>query len=383
MVSNAERVAVAVERSVGVTRAELADRLGLQRATVAGVVADLVRAGRIAERRVPDRAARLGRPPTLLVPTGAARLVGVLLVTPLEIRAAVADYGATVLASASAPLDAQARPTSVVPLGAELLSSALSDAGRALSDVDCVTLGVPAPFETGVGAPTFRLSRLRRTPGSPQFASWLSTDPAGPVRDLLGCPVLVENDANLGAVGESAFGAARAYRYAIYLKISAAGFGAGLILDNRLYRGASGFAGEISHLHVDDDGPLCVCGSRGCLGGTLRRSLVALVQPAYAEPLEFADVLSLAGRGDAGPRRILRDTGQILGRSLAAFCTLLNPEAVVLDGSLGPAAEHVAQGIREAIDRDAAPVAAERIEVVVGELADAELAGAIALARDR
>jgi predicted NBD/HSP70 family sugar kinase len=380
MVSNAARVVLAVERSAGVTRAELADRLGLPRATVAGVVAELVRAGRIVGLPDSGRRARPGRPTTLLVPAGPSRLVGALIVTSVGVRAAVADYGAAVLASVSAPVDARGAPASVVPLGAELLRAALAEMGRDLTALDCVAVGVPAPFETGVGAPTFRLSRGR---SSPEFDPWLSTDPADQVRDLLGCPVLVENDANLGAVGESAFGAGRAYRHAIYLKISALGFGAGLILDNRLYRGASGFAGEVAHLHVDDDGPLCVCGGRGCLGSALGRSLVALVQPAYAEPLEFADVLTLAERGDPGPRRILYDAGQVLGRSLAAFCTLLNPEAIVLDTGLGPATAHVARGIREAVDRDAAPVAAERIEVVAGELTDAEVAGAVALARVR
>jgi predicted NBD/HSP70 family sugar kinase len=375
MAGNADRVVLAVERSAGVTRAELADRLGLPRATVAGVVAELVRTGRIAERPYRSRSARPGRPTTVLVPAGAPCLVGALVVTSTGVRAAVADYGATVLASASAPLDARAEPESVIPLGAELLRAAAG------ADLDCVVVGVPAPFETGMGAPSFRLSR--RASGSPEFDPWLSTDPAPAVRDLLGCPVLVENDANLGAVGESVFGAARAYRHVIYLKISAQGFGAGLILDNRLYRGASGFAGEVAHLHVDDDGPLCVCGGRGCLGGALGRSVVTLVQPAYAEPLEFADVLAMAGRGDPGPCRILYDAGQVLGRSLAAFCTLLNPEAVVLDAGLGPAVAQVARGIREAIDRDAAPVAAERIEVVPGELADAEVAGSVALARER
>lgn len=109
----------------------------------------------------------------------------------------------------------------------------------------------------------------------------------------------------------------------------------------------------------------------------------ASVQPAYAEPLEFADVLAMAGRGDPGPCRILYDAGLVLGRSIAAFCTLLNPEAVVLAAGLGPAVEQVARGVREAIDRDAAPVTAERIEVVPGELADAEVAGSVALARER
>lgn len=380
MPSNAERVALAVERSAGVTRAELADRLDLPRATVAGVVTELVRAGRIVARPEPDRPARPGRPTTVLVPAGPPRLVGALITTSVGVRAAVADYGATVLASASAPVDARGEPGSVVPLGVELLSAALAEAERDATALDCVAVGVPAPFETGVGAPTFRLGR---DPSAPGFDPWLRTDPADQVRDLLGCPVLVENDANLGAVGESTFGAARAYRHTIYLKISALGFGAGLILDNRLYRGASGFAGEVAHLHVDDDGPLCVCGGRGCLGGALKRSLVALVQPAYADPLEFADVLALAERGDPGPRRILYDAGHVLGRSLAAFCTLLNPESIVLDAGLGAATVHIAHGIRDAVDRDTAPVAAQRIEVVAGELADAEVAGAVALARLR
>src|SRR5882724_13291772 len=161
MASNAARVVLAVERSAGVTRAELADRLGLPRATVAGVVAELVRCGRIVGRPDAGRRAGPGRPTTLLVPAGPSRLVGALIVTSVGVRAAVADYGAAVLASASAPVDARGEPAAVVPLGAELLRAALAEVGRDLTALDCVAVSVQAPFETGVGAPTFRLSRGR------------------------------------------------------------------------------------------------------------------------------------------------------------------------------------------------------------------------------
>jgi predicted NBD/HSP70 family sugar kinase len=199
--------------------------------------------------------------------------------------------------------------------------------------------------------------------------------------ERLDVPAIVENDANLGALGEATFGAGRAIGSFLYLKL-ARGVGAGLVFDGRLHRGATGFAGELGHVHVRDDGPLCPCGSRGCLHGLLGDALVQAVQPAYERPLSFRDVLDLAAGGEKGPQRVLEDIGRTIGRPLADFATLLNPGAIIVDGSFAPAVDHVITGIRESLDRYAAPVAASAVSVLPGALGeDADLLGAAALAR--
>ncbi|MCO8275188.1 ROK family protein [Actinoplanes sp. TRM 88003] len=137
-------------------------------------------------------------------------------------------------------------------------------------------------------------------------------------------------------------------------------------------------ARELAHIQIDDDGPLCPCGGRGCLvhAGS---ALVSSVQSAYEETLTYERILALAAAGDPGPARLLGDFGRRVGRPLADICTMLNPEAVIVGGAGGP---HILDGIREAINRHAAPPAAAAVTVVPSATGDhADLLGAVALAR--
>ncbi|MGZ4461321.1 MAG: ROK family protein, partial [Gaiellaceae bacterium] len=95
------------------------------------------------------------------------------------------------------------------------------------------------------------------------------------------------------------------------------------------------------------------------------------------------DLLARAEQGDGGSRRILRDLGRTIGRPLADLCTVLNPAAVIVDGALGPAGGHVVSGVRETIDRFAAPAAADAVQIALGTLGErADIYGGVALARD-
>jgi len=164
------------------------------------------------------------------------------------------------------------------------------------------------------------------------------------------------------------------------------GIGAGLVLDGRLHRGTTGLAGEIAHVSVRDDGPLCLCGNRGCLATVYRNGpqLIDEIQTAYGLPITFEDMQSLAAHGDTGVRRILTDLGRTIGRPLADLAVLLNPDAIVIDGALGPAARYVVDGVREAVDRHAPPMISEALVVRPGTLGDnAQLLARVALARER
>ena len=159
------------------------------------------------------------------------------------------------------------------------------------------------------------------------------------------------------------------------------GLGAGIVLGGRLHRGTTGIAGEIGHVQVGEDGQVCRCGNRGCLETLVAApQLIGLLQPAYDEELSTERIRDLDAAGDAGVRRVLTDAGRTTGRALADLCNSLNPQAVVVGGSLGTSASLVA-GIRASIDRYAQPDTAAAVRVVSGELGDrAEIVGTVALA---
>jgi predicted NBD/HSP70 family sugar kinase len=168
----------------------------------------------------------------------------------------------------------------------------------------------------------------------------------------------------------------------IYIKI-AHGIGAGLVLNKRLYRGTNGLAGELAHIHAEVDGALCCCGGRGCLTTTFSPGrLVEWIRTVHPGVETMDDVLALAADKDAGVWRALRDLGRAIGRSLADFCVYMAPDGIVLDGTLGNAAEPVIEGVREMLDRFAPPMVLSQLEICGGLLGhDAELRGAAVLAR--
>lgn len=257
---------------------------------------------------------------------------------------------------------------------AEFLGAVAGQAGYHTEELVCVVLGVPAPYQWGVGAPA-------RRDGS-GFASWLQGDLAAALAAATGIRALVENDANLGALGEYMFGVGRGRHSLIYVKLGEHSVGVGLIINGWLHRGVTGFAGEIAHIQVDDEGPLCACGGRGCLIYRIGPGLLDVAQPAYDQPLTYRRMLAMAADGDTGMARVLRDLGRSVGRPLADACTMLNPELIVVDGAAGPPGHDIIAGITETIDRFAAPPAAAAVTVVPGEVrTDADILGAVALAR--
>lgn len=341
------------------SRDRLAALAGLPRSTVADALARLVRHGIVAERPAPEAAGRTGRPPRLLELAAPAGLVGVIAQTHQTLQAAVAGYDGTLLASRLADPYVHDRSAGLGGPGAALLGEALRAADRSPADLASAVIGVPSPVSPA---------------GRPDLTAEFGR--------TLGVPVLVENDANLGALGEGAFGAAAGMADFIYIKL-VHGIGAGLVLDRRLYRGTNGLAGELAHIHADADGPLCRCGGRGCLMTRFNTpKLIGLLQ--YVDPTvcTIADVLALAARRDAGVWRVLRDLGRTLGRSLADFCVYVAPDGIVVDGMLEGAAAPVIEGIREMLAQYAPPAAVAQLRVVGGQLGqEAELRGGAVLAR--
>jgi predicted NBD/HSP70 family sugar kinase len=369
---NRLRVIHALRDEGQISRAEIARRTGLSRSTVSSLVADLQADGLVVERPEPGSAygAQGGRPPILLsFDASAGAAVGIDF-GHSHLRVAVSDLASTILAERKQPLDTDHDAQQGLELAAEMVADALADAGVERTAVIGAGMGLPGPIEQSEG-----------TVGSSAILpGWIGMTAATEMRRRLDIPVMVDNDANLGALAEAAFGAGQDAGDLIYLKVSS-GIGAGLILNGRLYRGSAGLAGELGHVLVDPDGIVCRCGNRGCLETVAATgALVDLLRRSHGEDLTVEAMLESARGGDLGCRRVIQDAGRALGQVVATLLNVLNPELLVVGGDLAGAGDLLLDGVRESIGRAALPEAARRAEVVAGVLGDrAQVLGALAL----
>jgi predicted NBD/HSP70 family sugar kinase len=255
-------------------------------------------------------------------------------------------------------------------LAATMVAEVLEESGLGIERVVAAGMGLPGPIDRRTG----------RVGSSVILPAWSGLDAAEQLSRRLGVPVDVDNDANLGALAEFTFGAARGLGDVIYVKVSS-GIGAGIILGGRLHRGVTGNAGEIGHVEVRPDGVVCRCGNRGCLetvaSGT---ALLGALRPVHGDGLTLAGMLDLAAAGDPGTLRVIHDAGRAIGHALGDLCNSLNPAAIVVGGDLSAAGTPLLDGIREAVDRHAQPGAAEAVSVMRSVLGErAEVLGALTL----
>jgi predicted NBD/HSP70 family sugar kinase len=286
-----------------------------------------------------------------------------------HIRLAFARRGAAMLAERTIAIDVDRSAEKTLDTAATLIRELLADAGIELGDVIGIGMGVPGPVNWRTGRTT-----------SAVLPGWRGLAQGAELERRVGIPVSADNDAFLGALGELRHGVARGLDDVVYVKV-ADGLGAGLVLGGRLHRGATGIAGEIGHVQVREDGPVCRCGSRGCLESQVSTvKLIELLQPAHGERLTVDAVLELGRAGDAGVNRVLNDAGMTIGRVLADLCNTLNPTAVVVGGVMG-GSQALVGGVRHAVDRYAQPDTSAAVRVTAGRLgARAELMGALTLA---
>jgi predicted NBD/HSP70 family sugar kinase/biotin operon repressor len=355
------------------SRADLARGSGLSRTTVSSLVNELLAGGLVVEtddRGTPYKGGS-GRPPLLVALAVRPGRVAGVDIGHGHVRVAVSDRGARILAEVETPTDADPRGNETLDVAADLVRRAADEAGTALEELLTVGLCVPAPIDR-------RSARVDHA----VLPGWNELAPADELGRRIGLAVVVDNDANLGAMAEHQHGAGRGVADLLYVKL-ASGVGAGLVLGGRLHRGSTGLAGEIGHVLAREGGDVCRCGSRGCLETEVStRRLLELLRPIYPE-LDLQRLLGLDADGATAVRRVLTDAGHTVGRVLAGVCTTLNPARIVVGGSLGASPTLVA-AIRNGVDRYAHPESAASCEVVSGRFGGrAELMGSLALAISR
>jgi glucokinase-like ROK family protein len=364
------------------SRVELADRLSVSRTTMASEVARLAELG-LAEGAGPA-ASRGGRRSTLVDLSSDVRFVGIAIgATAMSV--AVTDGRLTVLGQQYVDMDVRLGPEHVLARSLELTRKVLAE--QDVVRPAGVGIGVPGPVDFHGGVPVY----------PPIMPGW----DGYPVRDTmareLGCPVLLDNDVNVMALGEQHSGVAKSVRDFLFVKIGT-GIGCGIVVDGQLYRGVDGCAGDIGHIRVEEFGPTCACGNTGCLeaffGGAAlardalaaarsRRSSVLAAMLAEKGELTAVDVASAVAQGDPHAVQMIRDGGHRVGWVLASLVSFFNPGLIVIGGRVARLGHPLLAEIRGAVYRRSLPLATGNLPVVLSEMADdAGVVGAAALISD-
>lgn len=348
------------------SRSDLARSTGLAPSTVSSRVEALIDGGWVAEGGyAASRGGRRAR--SLTINSG----VGYLLVFDIgstHARVIATDLAGAALAESEVSVDLSAGP--------ERVADRIADVGQLLSDDAAVRnrtlrgagIAIPGPVDRATG----RVVSPSRMPG------WHNCAFGEVLGNRLGVPTVIENDAKLIALGLLA-GMSESVRNLVVVKIGG-GIGCAVITDGRLYRGASGVAGDISHNRVTDaaDRP-CSCGNTGCLetiasGAALVRDLAAAGAPVSS----VAQILSLVQHNDPAATTAIRTAGRQIGEVLATMINFTNPQALFLAGHLS-VAEPLVAAVRSVIYERCLPVATRSLTISAVQDRDLAIRAAAAL----
>jgi len=368
---NRRRVIEVLRMQGRVSQADISRATGLSRTTISTMIAELRKAGLVLDIDTRRMHPRGGRPGVELVLRDPAQVVVGIDFGHSHIGVAVADLGHNVLVERREELDVNREAVPALDSAARMFADVLARAGLDRGSVLGAGIGIPGPVDLAHG-----------TAGSATILpGWVGLRIASEMEQRLGVPVEIENDANLGALAELTWGAGRDCSNFAYIK-AATGIGAGIVVDGRLLRGATGTAGEIGHTTLDEAGPLCYCGNRGCLETVASGpAIVDLVGLVDGERPSLGRVIELAAAGDLRCRRAIADAGRQIGVAVAGLCNIVNPERVIVGGLLSRAGEVLLRPMRDSIRRHAVQAAAATLDVRAAVFVErAELLGALALA---
>jgi len=364
--ANRARVLGVVRQHGPLTQVEIAAASGLSAATVSNMVRELDQAGMVGL----SRSIRNGRRAVLVsLASGGGLLAGVAF-GERDVRVAVANGSREILAQQLMPLQADHVADEGMERAARLLADLAETVSSGVEDISAIGFGLPMPVDAISG----------EAGSDAVLPGWRGVNVAEAMAGYLRAPVALDNTANLAALGELRNGALRGVQHGCYLKFSY-GVGAGIVLGGEVFRGSAGTAGEIGHVTIDENGPICRCGNRGCLDTFVgSRALINSLAASHG-PLRLKDIVTRALAGDLGCRRVIEDAGRRVGVAVAGLVNLLNPEVIVVGGLMAEAGDLVLDPLREALDRCAIPSAAATVELRRAELGDdADIVGAIHLA---
>ena len=354
-----------------ISRADISRRLEISRSTASEIVDGLLETRLVAEAGV--GASSGGRRPIVLsFQYDAFCMLGVD-VGASHVSVVVTDLRGRVRAWQRRPFDVHSDPDGARALVRTLCDACLSAVDLSVTPLLGIGVALPSPMDP---LHPERVSRVA-------LKQWNGVHGFETLSERYGVPLLLDNDANLGALAEHWWGAARGLSNFTYIKI-ATGIGAGHFIDGRIYRGSGGVAGEIGHVTVDVHGNPCACGNRGCLTTYVGRpELLARARdllPEYPSSvlrrgeISIAAIESAANSGDPLASRVVQEAAEHLGTVVASLLNLMNPSAVILGGSLCRLRERVLVPVREAVLRRTFVSAVASSEILASALGDRAIA---------
>lgn len=343
-----------------ISRAELARRNDLSRSTVSELIDVLIDHRLVRESGTGE--SRGGRRPILLEFNDDAWLIVGVDIGAAHVSVCLTDLRCTELAWASAPQAVRDDPTGTRATIERLIDQVLADVKDSAVRVLGIGVGVPSPVDPR------RPDHLSEV----VLPAWHGRGVKAGLEARYKVPVLVDNDANLGAVAESWWGRSKDVSESCFIKV-ATGIGSGHIIRGQIYRGASGIAGEIGHMTIDERGERCLCGLRGCLVTSIGSAALL----ARATEVGAGSVTSSIGAledaaiaGDAKAIKVIEEAADHLGTALANVINLLNPAVVAVGGSIARVGPAFFGPLRAAVRNRTLVTSAAVAEIVPSALGD-------------
>ena len=348
------------------TQAELARTTGLSSATVSNIV-KVMHEDRLV---ITEPTTSSGRRALSVRLNDTGAVAAGIDIGRRHVRVVLASLGYQILQEESVQLPLGHTAAEGMDAAAALLAKLLRRQGVGRNAVLGAGVGIPGPID-------------RRTGTVVQGAilpEWVGINMREDLADRLGMPVFIDNDANLGALAEVTWGPHGGTGNLIFIKV-ASGIGAGLIINGSLYYGHVGITGEIGHATIFDQGVICRCGNRGCLETIASTStMIELLSRASQSAVTTADIIDRAAAKDPATLRVIDDAGVAVGRAAANLANTLNPETIIIGGSLTDLGDCFLDPIRRGLLRHAVPLVDETSAVQMSSLGDrAEALGAAAL----
>ncbi|MDR0848935.1 MAG: ROK family transcriptional regulator [Propionibacteriaceae bacterium] len=366
--ANRARILDMVKKFGAITQVELADATRLSPGTVSVIVKELLEAG-IVNTAPTSRSGRRAVQVTLARRLG---LVAGIHIGRRDLKLALANPSGEILVRQHLPLAKEHRADTGLDRVSLLISDMLDHIGATHEELLGAGVALDAPVDSHTG--------MVCSPGL--MRGWDQVPIAESLTKRVGCPVVVDNGVNLGALAECRLGAGVGANPVVYLSTSY-GIGAGIVLDDVVFRGFSGTAGEIGHVSIDPDGPICYCGNRGCLEVVAGASAMLEALRLTHGNLSLPDLIEQALAGDVASRRVIEDAARNIGVALAALCNIIDPQRIVVGGELARVGDLFLAPLRSVTSRFTLPSSTPTIEIVPSALGqDCELVGAVCHALD-
>jgi predicted NBD/HSP70 family sugar kinase len=331
-----------------ISRSEIARVAGLSRSTVSEIVGEILPTGLVAE--VGSGPSRGGRRPIVLEFRDDACVILGVEMGASHVCVALTDLRGKILSWKCGTHPVRDDPEGARRLISNLCSQCLDPAVVGRRPLLGIGLAAPSPIDP---ANHEKLSKIVL----PAWQGHLSLEG---LAEQFGVPIMVDNDANLGALAEHWWGAGRGIDNFAYIKV-ATGIGCGHVIGGRIYKGATGVAGEIGHISLDPAGRPCMCGLRGCLatmvGGQALLDRVTELLPRHPgsrmqdSELTVRNLEQAALAGDTLALAVVREAAEYLGIAVAGLLNIMNPSLVVIGGDLAALGDVLIVPLREMVQQ--------------------------------